>query len=176
MKYIRSNNWRPIQSHEEENVLITIKKEVRGNVIIPAFVLALMSCCFIGILVAVVITGMEHIVTTVITLVGGLFIMLLISAKVLFEKSKIKAIKQGKAYAAEMKVSSKGLERWGRLGSYYAVRIDGLYDDNNPVERSIFVSRVIYKSTAPGDVGLVIRYDGKTDGRLPNSISYVPKL
>ncbi len=166
MKYIRSNNWRPIQSHEEENVLITIKKEVRGNVIIPAFVLALMSCCFIGILVAVVITGMEHIVTTVITLVGGLFIMLLISAKILFEKSKIKAIK----------VSSKGLERWGRLGSYYAVRIDGLYDDNNPVERSIFVSRVIYKSTAPGDVGLVIRYDGKTDGRLPNSISYVPKL
>lgn len=175
MKYFRNNNWRPINAYEKDNVLFHIKHEVRDNVLIPVFVLVFLGLCFLGIIVSAIFVGLENKLQNVFIALGGIGIMVLMIIKIHRENNKIKTIKDGKAYVTEMKVSSKGLERWGRFGSYYAVRINGLYNNNRPEEKTIFVSRVIYNNTTAGDMGLIIRYDGKIDGNLTRSISYVPK-
>ncbi len=60
MKYIRNNNWRPINAHEKDNVLFHIKREVRDNVLIPVFVLVLLGLCFVTIICLTIFVGLEN--------------------------------------------------------------------------------------------------------------------
>lgn len=81
------------------------------------------------------------------------------------ENSKIRFIKKGKAYAANVVIDKKEYNSKFKHRPAHYITVRGLYKGDIPSSKEFIVSLWIYKRVEPGDKALVLRYDMEDDTR-----------
>ena len=177
MRTLKTNTWNKLNEKQKNSALLWTKQITNQRIILYAVPIVLFSGLYAIYAVARIAGGKSVIgdrnsnFMLLAVLVIGIFCFSLI----LKEIRKIIAIKSDKALITEVVVVSKEARQSRRRGWHYIVKVKGLYEDNKPVEKEIFISKNLYSAINANEKGYVIRFDQADKSKIPNNIGYIPK-
>ena len=177
MRTLRTNTWIKLNEKQKASALLWTKQATARKIIPAAASIAVFFVLYAGYAISRIVNGKSVIGdrSSNILLLMLVVIVLFCLSLILTEIRKIIAIRSDKAMITDVVIVSKEIRRGHRNSIFYYVKVNGLFEDNKPVEKDISISKNLYSVVNAKEKGYAIRFDPADNGKLPDNIGYIPK-
>ena len=170
----RRNNWRTLSDSEIGKLLPWMKIVHRQRM--TTAVLLLLSITVLELLAVVqhVIDGQwEEFLKIIWVYILGGFLIFAAVYSIIEYTSKMRKFKNGEFQVVNVTVSSKTIS-CGYRSHYYAVRINGLFEEDKNIEKKFRVPKIMYDFVSVGDRAFAVKYNGKDNKKELSDLDFLP--